>query len=109
MALEPLLTKFSVARTEGLELPGSYDDTRQVWVVNSLAGTLPIIESTESGLAELSTKTDAVPERDDARFSSFIELETKTMHQLEREDVDPRISFLELITVTKIGSERPDI
>lgn len=110
MGAEPLLMRFSTARTGSLVIPGHYDDDRQVWVIDTPAGVFPIVESTdEKSIAEIATKTDAAPERDDPSAFALVELTTKTAHQLERDDVAPRSLFLELVTVTKVGSERPDM
>jgi len=111
MATEPLLMRFAVRRQLGAALPGFYDDEKQVWVVETSQGVVPLVESTgaPAANAELFTKTNAERERDDPGASELLELLTKTANQLERDDVDPKQRLLELITLTKIGSERPDI
>jgi hypothetical protein len=110
-SVQPLLMNFALSRTEGPEIPGHYDSIRQVWVVDTPDGTVPIIQCKgDQGFAtDLVTKTNTVRERDDPNACSLVELTTKTALQAERDDTDPRFAFLELITVTKIGSERPDI
>jgi hypothetical protein len=110
--VQPLLTRFGVARTGHFELPGRYCDERQVWVVDTADGPNPIIQSGThlAATAELATKTDVQRERDDPGQIWPVELSTKTAHQVERDDVDPRLAYVcELITVTRIAPEQTDI
>jgi hypothetical protein len=45
----------------------------------------------------------------DPRYSDMLDLETKTMHELEKDDISPRILLVENITVTKVLGEQTDI
>lgn len=84
----PLLVNFSVLRTGGDSLPGYYDSNNQVWVVEGDHGVKPIIEAA-GDLAELSTKTEMRPERDDVTeplLMALLQLVTKTKAQQERDD-----------------------
>jgi hypothetical protein len=80
-------------------------------MVDGVAGSQPIVRSEQlREMTELATKTDTKPEQDDPGYASLVELVTKTAHELEKDDVSPRHHFLlELVTVTKVGGERPDI
>lgn len=89
--IQPLLTKFAIRRTGENTLPGHYDPDRQVWVVDTANGLKPLVECDQFNcLAELMTKTDAVPEKDDISLSGLLELMTKTMKEAERDDIGPR-------------------
>lgn len=85
---QPLLVGLSVLRTGDDTLPGRYDVEQQVWVVDDSHGVRPIIEAARD-LSELSTKTEARPERDDVAEPSLmalLQLVTKTKVQQERDD-----------------------
>ena len=105
----PLLVNFSVLRTGDDSLPGYYDDNKQVWVVEGNHGVEPIGEAA-GGLAELSTKTFAEPERDDPESMMFLEASTKTEAKPERDDVtEPSLmALLQLATKTRAQLERDD-
>ena len=45
----------------------------------------------------------------DPRYGDMLDLETKTAHQLEKDDISPRILLVENITVTKVLGEQSDI
>jgi hypothetical protein len=109
--IEPLLTRFATLRTGKAELPGCYDETRQVWVVQIANKTQPIIESEGhlKKITELVTKTDVQAEKDDPGYGGLLELTTKTAHQTEKDDVRASDTLFHLITATKVGGERPDI
>lgn len=100
----PLLFSHAVARTGSDEIPGAYCAKRHVWIHDGA----PLVTA-KSALAELQTKTESTPERDDddqVRFAA--ELETKTKAQVEREDQDFNLGLLELVTKTASQIERDD-
>jgi hypothetical protein len=109
----PLLVKLSVARTGEDRLPGRYDDSQQVWVVDHGHGANPIVNASDE-LVELRTKTLSAPERDDT--DALLELSTKNEARPERDrqDRDDRpgsfslLGMLELVTKTKAQAERDD-
>jgi len=126
----PFLATLAVRRTGTTSvLPGRYCTRQDVWVIDGRNGPTPIIESYQedsvapvtkvqgerdefclSGIAELSTKTATVPERDDVSPRSAIllpELVTKTDEIRERDDPSPRL-LLELSTKTEEVPERDD-
>jgi hypothetical protein len=106
------LSRFSVQRKAGWEIPGKYDPTLQMWTTITGTGVVPIIES-DDGLAELITKTHANMEEDkvdsysvgfvrsamtqtaserSARTpSALLEITTKTDAELERDDTAPGV------------------
>lgn len=86
--VSPLLIKTAVERSGNDELAGAYCDLRHVWIVDGG----PIVE-TKSGLAELTTKTDAELERDDSSEPSLLELQTKTKAEIEKDDQDFEIQL----------------
>ena len=120
----PLLLGEAVNRTGDDHIPGSYCESRHVWILNGS----PIVErgnsvpaqttKTESNterdddapaaLLEMATKTDAVLERDDDSTPSLIEMMTKTKAEVERDDDDGDLRLLELSTKTSIAPERDD-
>lgn len=84
----PLLVGLSIPRIGDDVLPGRYDSNQQVWVTDEQDSCKPIIEAA-GGLAELSTKTEVKPERDDVSGTSLmalLQLVTKTLTQFERDD-----------------------
>jgi hypothetical protein len=105
----PFLTTLSTPRTGTDELPGKYDSTTQVWMVNTPEGAMPII-SASTTLAELATKTKVMQEQDDPGAYALLEGATKTFAEPERDDVgdaDFRL-LLELATKTETVPERDD-
>lgn len=126
----PFLATLAVRRTgTPSELPGRYLPEQDVWVIEDLNGSVPIVisyrapsvapvtkikserdERWASGISELSTKTSAQLERDDVTprdVALLPELLTKTDEVGERDDVSPRL-LLELATKTAVEPERDD-
>lgn len=104
----PLLVAHMVARTGDDRLPGYYDPIEQVWVVETSNGVRPIVQ-VQADLAEIKTITEVKQERLDAELLTVPELSTKTA--VARESDDQRLSaasLVELVTTTKISSERID-
>lgn len=79
--VKPLLSREAVERTGDDRLPGHYCEQRHVWMVKGR----PIVEA-HSLIAELTTKTDAVIERDDSSDISLMEMQTKTKAEIEHDD-----------------------
>lgn len=101
--ISPLLAGTATERTGNEQLPGEYCGQRHVWLVD---GT-PIVEAV-SGLAELTTKTDAQIERDDSSDPTLLELQTKTKAEVEQDDQSFSIDMLGLVTKTFANTERDD-
>lgn len=100
----PLLFSKAVARTGSDDIPGAYCVERHVWMHDGA----PLVTA-KSALAELQTKTESTPERDDDDQVRFVaELETKTKAQVEHEDQDFSLGLLELMTKTNAQLERDD-
>lgn len=110
-AVRPLLAAHAVTRTGSDTIPGRYDSTRQVWVLDTEQGAMPIIQCAAS-LAELVTKTKVQQEQDDPGDPNavFLENSTKTFQAPERDDVVgcDLAAVLELATKTEAQPERDD-
>lgn len=103
----PFLARFAIARTGEDRLPGYYSTEMAMWVVNSEAGPVPIID--HFALAELMTKTKVNAEQDDEGLYSLDELKTVTEVRAESDDVDSAMShLLELVTKTDTVVEKDD-
>ena len=85
----PFLTRFASQRVAGEQIEGSYSHETAMWMIETANGSRPAIEYSGSAL-EMTTKTFARPESDDA---IGLELATKTDVQTERDDEDPPESF----------------
>jgi hypothetical protein len=94
--VEPILTKFAVGRSGDPNASGHYDEIRQVWVVETPSGWMPIVEA-------VSAKAF------DPRYGDMLDLTTKTAQLPEQDDISPRILLVENITVTKVLGEQSDI
>lgn len=77
----PLLAQQAIPRTGDTTIPGNYCVEQQVWIADGL----PLVAS-DTSLPELTTKTNAQLERDDASPRMILEMQTKTKAQLERDD-----------------------
>ncbi|WP_038013033.1 hypothetical protein, partial [Terasakiella pusilla] len=109
VSTSPFLFQFAVNREGSTEMPGHYDSSRNVWVVNDNGTSTPLIEKAEN-VAELATKTKAQVEGEDMPFTITNELRTKTEAQRKRDDEAQSIysSLLMLITKTCSAPERDD-
>lgn len=108
-SIDPLLVRYAVCRTGDSEIPGYYCNERDVWVVETVDGTLPVVEA-RGDLAEISTKTSALPEADDSLSSALLETVTKTLTHVEEDDATRSMShLLELATKTEAQVERDDV
>lgn len=105
----PFLTQFAVPRTGDANIPGRYDPSIQVWVIDTATGPTPIVSSANPP-AELATKTDVVRERDDPGSFNLLELSTKTSVVPEQDDFRLSAVALEVFleTTTKSVGERTD-
>jgi hypothetical protein len=104
----PYLTTLAVNRTSTIsELPGRYLAQKDVWVIDGPRGPIPIVAASYE---DYSIAPVTKIERDELRSAGILELATKTMQQLERDDVTPRNAMLlpELVTKTEEIRERDD-
>jgi hypothetical protein len=108
-SITPFLTRFAVPRKDEFEIPGRYEPSMHVWVIDGPAGAIPIVNS-QTSLVELGTKTEVVSERDDPGHSFLPELATKTAVRRETDDFRAAGGAWELAleTTTKIDTERID-
>jgi hypothetical protein len=107
--IRPFLTQFAITRTAEAALPGRYDATLQLWVIDSPIGPTPLVSSS-AGLPELATKTDVKQEGDDPGPLALLELHTKTSAVPEQDDFRTLagVWHAHLETTTKVNAERPD-
>jgi hypothetical protein len=105
----PLLVASSIPRTGDESLPGHYDPSRAVWVLDAADGPIPIIRA-QKELAETKTITEVKRERTDEK-DSILELSTKTSKVPERDDYRSTLirTMTLLETTTKVAGERTDI
>lgn len=122
----PLLFRHAVPRTSSSELPGYYDMAKQLWVVETKAGTVPVVEAAATTAIETNTSTHVRQEGDDQDtstqlkgFEALLDTHTLTKVQPEGDDTDitadetlaprPRLSTLaELATKTDVQHESDD-
>ena len=103
----PLLTTLAVERTDTSDLPGRYCSQRDVWVIDSVAGPVPIVMA---GSTTFDPVTKVRGERDNFVTPALLEISTKTRHELESEDVRPSDlqNLPELVTNADVIRERDD-
>lgn len=106
-SISPFLSRAAILRTGESKLPGHYSEDKDMWVVDTDAGSKPVI--TKGALAELLTKTKQDAEEDDDT-SFMLETITKTYQRTESDDesfTGPN-QVLELFSKTDSVSERDD-
>jgi hypothetical protein len=89
----PLLANFAEPRVGDPTIPGHYCPEQQLWVIETGAGPVPIIQA-GSPLLEVTTKTRVIQETDDTAPSPLLETVTKTAAQIESDDDRPRLTSL---------------
>ena len=106
--IQPFLTTLAVERTDSSDLPGRYCIERDLWVIDSQNGAIPIIRTDSNNSLQPVTKVQA--ERDTFAASALLEVSTKTSHQLERDDHSfSKSSYpIELVTKTNANREQDD-
>lgn len=116
----PLLFRHATPRTSGTELPGHYDPDAQLWVIETSARFVPIVQTGDPGLLDTSTVTKVRQEGDDddlsngemlgagRRVGALAELATKTDVQQESDDQITASALLELETRTANNQEGID-
>jgi hypothetical protein len=88
-SITPLLARVAVKRTSSVDIPGYFSIDRNVWVVDQGEIQVPIISL---GNTEHTPLTKLRGEEDDVFSGVALELITKTMQQMEHDDVSPRLS-----------------
>ncbi len=114
----PLLFRYATPRTSWGELPGHYDPDAQLWVIETNAGIVPVVQTCDSMIVDTSTVTKIRQEGDDDDLSSdemlgaerragaLAELATKTDVQQESDDQISASRLLELETRTANRSRK---
>lgn len=117
----PLLFRHATPRTSSAELPGYYDPSTQLWVIETSAGIVPVVEAAASTLIETNTSTRVRQEGDDQDCSNTVGLAviafaetTLTAVQMEVDDQDASTdlrsfeALLDTSTLTKVRQESAD-
>lgn len=117
----PLLFRHATPRTSSADLPGHYDPARQLWVIETKAGLVPVIEAAASTIVETNTSTRVRQEGDDQDCSNMAELAgialaetTVTLVQMEADDQDASTdlrsfdALFDTSTLTKVRQESAD-
>lgn len=118
----PLLFRHATPRTASStgDLPGHYDTAAQLWVIETPAGLVPVIQADPSTQLETSTSTRVRQEGDDEDMSKMvglaatIGLSTTTAVKMEADDPDrtPGLGAIDVLldtsTLTKVRQEGDD-
>ncbi|WP_158918712.1 hypothetical protein [Caulobacter sp. S45] len=108
--VSPFLAAYAVPRTGDAHIPGRYDPTLNVWVVDTSKGVQPLIE-TELTVGGTSTSTAVRMEQDDTDTSP-LQLASTTTHtkvNVEGDDLDASTNALaEISTKTHAQVESED-
>lgn len=117
----PLLFRYGVSRTSGVELPGHYDASSQLWVIETRDGFVSVVEVADRADLDTSTGTRVRQEGDDEDFSNNVGLAaahvgTSTLTLVRQETDDEDISgdaslcmaLLNTSTLTKVRQESAD-
>jgi hypothetical protein len=117
----PLLFRHATPRTPSADLPGYYDPSTQLWVIETSAGTMPVVEAAASTLIDTNTSTRVRQEGDDQDYSNTVGLAviafaetTLTAVQMETDDQDASTdlrsfdALLDTSTLTKVRQESAD-
>ena len=109
--VRPFLATFAVERTGDPSLPGQFDPSRDVWVVDGADGPTPIVQHTW-GLGDTSTLTRVKAEADDTDIDGQTMASTTTFTKVTAEGDDTDVSAaaaLEIQTKTQAQVEADDI
>lgn len=117
----PLLFRHATPRTSAADLPGYYDPSAQLWVIETPTGIVPVVETAASTLIETNTSTHVRQEGDDQDPSNTVGLAaiafaetTLTAVQMEADDQDASTdlrsfdALLDTSTLTKVRQESAD-
>ncbi|MFK5596164.1 hypothetical protein ACFZ8E_04045 [Methylobacterium sp. HMF5984] len=108
----PFLLRFAQVRTGSGVLPGRYCSDRDVWVVNTEEGSVPLILSREEGRAD-ETVTRVLAEQTDqsmgGAYAGTVVGMTSTAVEMERTDIRTDAMSLHLtVTLTEVQAEQTD-
>ena len=108
--VSPFLAAYAVPRTGDAQIPGRYDPSLNVWVVDTSEGAQPLIE-TGATVGGTSTSTAVRMEQDDTDVSP-LQLASTTTHtkvNVEGDDLDVSANALaEVTTKTHAQVESED-
>ena len=108
----PFLMSFAQERIGSSELPGRYCTDRDVWVVNTAEGLVPLIQSREECRAG-ETVTRVLAEQTDqsigGAYAGTVAGMTSTAVEMERTDTRTDAMPLHLaVTLTEVHAEQTD-
>ena len=103
--VRPFLTAFATPKEPAPALPGRYCDDRDLWVVDTPIGTVPLANNCE---AAMSTETRVGGEQPDRGFEALLATATETAVGSERPDRSLNAVMSALATITEIGGEQLD-
>jgi len=106
--VRPFLANFATPRTGGDEQPGRYCDRSNLWVIDTVSGPRPLIE-TDDALGQAVTTTKIRTEADDTDVQMGAGLITHTSINTEADDVSPLSSLPDLGTHTYVKTESDDV
>jgi hypothetical protein len=103
---------FAQARTGRGDLPGHYCTDRDVWVVNTAEGLVPLIQSKEECRAD-ETVTRVLAEQTDqsigGAYAGTVAGMTTTAVEMERTDIRAdAMPFFLAVTLTEVHAEQTD-
>ena len=117
----PLLFRHATPRISSPELLGHYDPAGQLWVIETEAGIVPVVEAAASTMIETNTSTRVRQEGDDQDASNTVGLAaielagtTVTLVQMEADDQDASTdirsfdALLDTHTLTEVRQEADD-
>ncbi|MCC2602229.1 hypothetical protein [Sphingopyxis yananensis] len=117
----PLLFRHATPRTSSADLPGYYDPSTQLWVIETSAGIVPVVQAAASTLIETNTSTRVRQEAEDQDYSGMVGLAaiafaetTLTAVKMEVDDQDASTdlrsfdALLDTSTLTKVRQESAD-
>jgi hypothetical protein len=106
----PLLFRHATPRTSSAELPGQYDPDTQLWVIETKAGFIPVVEASDVAQLETATSTRVRQEGDDDDLSADQKLcttllDTSTLTKVRQESADDDVSIDETFSAaSRIGT-----
>lgn len=102
----PLLFRHATPRTSSADLPGHYDSAKQLWVIETKAGLVPVIEAAPSAIVETNTSTRVRQEGDDQDASTDLQsfdalLDTSTLTKVRQESADDDLTSDETLGIPR--------
>lgn len=103
----PLLFRNATKRTSGDAIPGAYDPSSSVWVVEEGAISRPLVEVATMRVIEITTKTRVLQETDD-EDDRILQTEGQSNDSLRTRLPNGAAELMELVTKTMVNQESDD-